>query len=368
MIFLVNIPSLSRLTLGSNHSLPEDTLWSNELHNFIQFFFANSARPLFAFMFGISMVLIYEKAKQKNNNPHFMLFRRMIMLFIIGCIHFFYIWHGDILLMYSLDGLILLLFISMSIWPLFLFSLLSILLFNEVNVISINIDNAPFKLGSGLAMLITLSFGHLFWFGSMQNYDGNSVVAGVSYQLTFAIPHLFFFLIGMLSYKIGIFNLLPKYKLVSWIMAICLLLLGYYGKYTLVQNNVQPWILSIQNLIHFSVALGIAFVIILMGSTKSLSVVLKPFTAVGRMAFTNYIMQSLVFVIIFIKSGEGFFRNRGLIDSMPFSILLPLSILFFALQMFFSWLWLSRFHYGPFEWVWRWGTYLKFPTMRKKNI
>lgn len=367
LIFLVNLPELSRIYLGSDNSLQNNTFSSNYLHNIIQLLFGDSARPLFAFMFGISMILIYDRIKKRGKNPFFVLFRRMITLLLIGGIHFFYIWHGDILLMYGLDGLILLFFVSLSAWPLLLFSLLSIFLFNEVNTLSININNNIAHLGSGLVILITHTFGQFFWFGSMQSYDSNTIIAGISYQLYFAIPHLFFFLTGMLAYRLDIFTKIPKHKILGWFTAILLLSVGLYSKHMLLEPEVFSWMLIWKNIINFSVAIGMAFAIILIGSSKKLSILIRPFTAVGRMAFTNYLLQSLVFVSVFIESGEGIFKGHGLINSIQFSILLPFALLFFGLQMWGSTIWLRHFYYGPFEWLWRWGTNLQLPPMRRKK-
>ncbi len=85
--------------------------------------------------------------------------------------------------------------------------------------------------------------------------------------------------------------------------------------------------------------------------------VLAPF---GRMALTNYLTQSLVASLYFLGYGLG---NWGAsrVDQMLFVVALA------AVQIVFSHLWLSRFRYGPVEWLWRAVTYWQIPPMRIKT-
>jgi uncharacterized membrane protein YeiB len=77
----------------------------------------------------------------------------------------------------------------------------------------------------------------------------------------------------------------------------------------------------------------------------------------GRMALTNYLMQTLISTSIFYGYGGG---QWGLARSWQVVYVVAV----FTLQVVFSQWWLSRFRYGPMEWVWRAFTYLKLPEMR----
>jgi uncharacterized protein len=83
---------------------------------------------------------------------------------------------------------------------------------------------------------------------------------------------------------------------------------------------------------------------------------LAPF---GRMALSNYLMQSLVFSLLFYAHGMGLW---GIGRTMQVCIALGLC----ALQIGLSHWWLARFQYGPVEWVWRALTYLTLPPMRRQ--
>ncbi|WP_338866770.1 DUF418 domain-containing protein [Myxococcus stipitatus] len=82
---------------------------------------------------------------------------------------------------------------------------------------------------------------------------------------------------------------------------------------------------------------------------------------VGRMALTNYLCQSTISVLVFNGFGLGLFGTMR-----PFhTVLYCLGV--FSVQIGVSHLWLSRFRFGPAEWVWRSLTYGKAQPMRKES-
>jgi uncharacterized protein len=85
---------------------------------------------------------------------------------------------------------------------------------------------------------------------------------------------------------------------------------------------------------------------------------LRPLAAVGRMALTNYLVQSIVCTLIFYGYGLGFFGRMG-----P-ALGLLLTVAIYALQIPLSNWWLRRYRFGPAEWLWRTLTYGKAQPMR----
>lgn len=79
----------------------------------------------------------------------------------------------------------------------------------------------------------------------------------------------------------------------------------------------------------------------------------------GRMALTNYLMQSLVCTTIFYGYGLGYFEQLPRAWQPLFVLVL------FGLQVVLSHWWLARFRFGPMEWLWRAATYLQLPPMRR---
>ncbi|MDO6822970.1 DUF418 domain-containing protein [Marinobacter sp. 1_MG-2023] len=83
------------------------------------------------------------------------------------------------------------------------------------------------------------------------------------------------------------------------------------------------------------------------------------FAPVGRMAMTNYVLQSAVCISLFYGFGGGRFATMSLAALMLFSLAL------FLVQVVFSAVWLKLFNYGPLEWLWRWQVKGARPSLRK---
>lgn len=88
---------------------------------------------------------------------------------------------------------------------------------------------------------------------------------------------------------------------------------------------------------------------------------LDKFVPYGRMALTNYVAQSIVFTFILFGWGLGFIGELRQLYTFL------LSLVFIAVQMWLSKIWLKYFYYGPLEWLWRSLTFFKLmPLQRKK--
>ena len=85
----------------------------------------------------------------------------------------------------------------------------------------------------------------------------------------------------------------------------------------------------------------------------------RPFAAVGQMAFTNYIMQTLICTTIFYGYGLGWF---GSVDRVGM-LLVVVSV--WIAQLIYSPIWLGYFRFGPLEWLWRSLTYWKPQPIRR---
>ncbi|HSV88624.1 MAG TPA: DUF418 domain-containing protein, partial [Bacteroidales bacterium] len=83
---------------------------------------------------------------------------------------------------------------------------------------------------------------------------------------------------------------------------------------------------------------------------------------VGKMALTNYLLHSIICTTIFYGYGFGLIGQIGAFQGVL------LAIVIFIVQIPLSRFWLSRFYYGPFEWLWRILTYGKAQPFVKKNL
>ncbi|GAA0416576.1 DUF418 domain-containing protein [Massilia aurea] len=107
-------------------------------------------------------------------------------------------------------------------------------------------------------------------------------------------------------------------------------------------------------------ALGYIGAVMLMLHSRSALARIRLLAPFGRMALSNYLMQSLVFSLLFYVHGMGLW---GIGRTAQMGIALGLC----ALQIGLSHWWLARYQYGPVEWLWRALTYLSWPPMRMKS-
>jgi uncharacterized protein len=85
---------------------------------------------------------------------------------------------------------------------------------------------------------------------------------------------------------------------------------------------------------------------------------LGPLRYVGRMALTNYLMQSLFFTVVSYSYGFGLYSRLTGVTALLYTVV------FFTAQVYLSRWWLSRFRLGPVEWVWRSLTYGELMPLR----
>jgi len=101
--------------------------------------------------------------------------------------------------------------------------------------------------------------------------------------------------------------------------------------------------------------------LICQSKSKKTAAYTRPFAAAGRMAFTNYLVQTIICTLVFYGHGLGLFGRMERIGQ----ILLVFVI--WVLQLIISPIWLRHFKFGPAEWLWRSLTYKKFQPMRRSN-
>jgi len=109
------------------------------------------------------------------------------------------------------------------------------------------------------------------------------------------------------------------------------------------------------------VSLGWIGAVMLASGNPALHPFTRPLAAVGRMALTNYLMQSLICTTIFYGHGFGLFAKVARVSQ------LAIVIAVWAFQLAFSSIWLKRFLFGPAEWLWRSLTYLQWEPLRRNS-
>ncbi|MFD1067852.1 DUF418 domain-containing protein [Oceanobacillus locisalsi] len=346
-IFLANVPGLS--SVDTENLSPFNEI----LRSLEEIILTDSTRPLFAFMLGLSLMLLYNRLKTKEINPYPVLFRRLFLLAFVGAVHGFAIWSGDILLMYGMAGFVLLLFMNWSTTGLAITAFLFWIGYAVGTDFISYFSSYNLSLEDGLKGLLP---------------DSKEPPTGTEYliiEFSSMAAHIGFFLFGMYAYRRGLFAIIEKRRKAMSLLAVLFLVIGLAGKASLYDSvALHP----LENFYPFMVTIGMILSIVLLGTSKTnISKLLVPFTSVGKMAFTNYLLQSLVFVLLFQFSGRTIFINLGIWEEPSYAFALVIGVIVFAAQMLFSHLWLKVFSYGPFEWLWRIGTYGEMVSIKRKE-
>lgn len=166
------------------------------------------------------------------------------------------------------------------------------------------------------------------------------------------------FLLGLLAGRMKLFEQLREnraffVKVIPWGL---LLGLSFNLLFVFTQD---PWLSSLG----FTIG-GVALSAVYVSSLSLLSLkqwgvkLLSPISKVGRLALSNYVLQSVICSFVFNGYGLGFYEKVGPAGLCGFTITIYLC------QIPLSVWWLSRFQFGPLEWVWRSLTHKKWLPMR----
>ncbi len=321
---------------------------------------------IFSLLFGIGFGLQLSRGGDAAL-PRFR--RRLRILLGIGAIHAFLIWAGDILMLYALLGFTMPWFARKSNRDLLRWTVILLAIPTALYVVALAIwlvvgSGAPQTAQSaGVPPNILRYFEAIGTGGFRDAFIGNLVFLGGRWADLFATVRfpkvLGMFVLGLWTVRIGI-ALRPadhRTTLARW--RVLGLVVG------LPANIVAALIFerwpylppSFGGL--FAVALlGVGVPMLALGyaSTVGLLVVdgrrfITVFAPVGRMALTNYLMHSIICVTLSYGFGFGLWWHTGASRAM----LIAFAII--ALQIPLSAWWLTRYRFGPVEWIWRRLTY-----------
>ncbi len=369
--------------------------WINSL------FFSGKMMSLFSMLFGAGLVLMTDRATARGASLLGTYYRRIFWLLVIGLIHAYFIWAGDILVFYALCGVLLYWFRRRSPRTLIILSVLLLLISSGLGFGFVQYGR--FAAGVAEQVEADLAAGRKpaewqlqvqeAWndqlrpmmrpddrdFGKeIRLYQSGylTIVVGRAPEvLMFQIFGFLFFmlwgvggrmLLGMALMKLNVFSAER-----SWRFYQLLALFGYgiglpltiYGTWALFVNNYDslhtPSGASAFMAGMVPVSLGHAAAIMMICKANLWIWLTMRLAAVGRMALTNYLVQSLLCTTLFYGYGFGWF---GRVDRVGLWVVV---LAIWALQLMISPIWLSRFRYGPAEWLWRSLTYWRWQSMRQ---
>ncbi|MFJ8100515.1 DUF418 domain-containing protein [Lysinibacillus sp. NPDC096212] len=348
------------------------------VHTILTMFVEGKFVMLFSMLFGFGMVIMQERATAKQLNFWGIYSRRLIALFIFGCIHAYFIWFGDILTDYAILGLLLLLMHKLKPKAMLIISLtLYSLLLGSFTFGAISSDSTtPMSMSMSMSeesrqlMQVTID--------AHQNGDIQELLDANLMERTFYtmrnglyvlflgnpifflfsnLPFLLMFLFGAAVAKKKWIHRFEEYRkgfFITWLL-------------TLIFGGTLGWILpslsenfsTVQYISSPLLTIFYAISLIFIYHTVKGKKILQWLAFPGRMAFTNYIGQSIICTFLFGPFAFGVYGKLHLTTAIIIAIVI------FVFQVIFSKLWLSKFRFGPLEYIWRSFTYL---GIKKESI
>ncbi|TXR54295.1 DUF418 domain-containing protein [Reinekea thalattae] len=341
-------------------------------------FFEAKFMAIFAMLFGAGLLIFCQRLEARGENSFPRHASRMFWLMLLGIAHGYLLWYGDILFCYAVCGLLVysmrhwaasrlmitaILLLGISMLP-NLISQATLPLFDSATLAAFSNDWAPDN--------ATITAEINAYRGSWQaQFEQRSQITW--YMQTTALLLLFVWrvsalmLIGMALYKVGVFTRARRFLLHS---ALGFFALGFslvgYGLWFNFEHKFDffhSYLLGGQfNAIgSIFVALGYIHLLLWLMQRGLAKRCFKLLANLGRMALSNYILQSLICALLFYGIGLGLF---GQVERWQ-QWLIVFSL--WLLQLMFSHYWLKAFRAGPLEWLWRKLSYLPWALKSKAN-
>lgn len=328
---------------------------------------------IFSCLFGLSFFIQMDRAAKKGVDfrPRFLW--RLVLLLAIGYLHGLFV-RVDILLIYALLGF---LFVLMYKWPTKLLAGITLFLFlGGATLVPVaykslttpateQVERVPERAVSRPAaprQALTLS-------EMVSNNAWDGVVGKMRFQFSSGRIYLTLglFVLGFIVGRIRLFERLDEFRsrlnrggLLAFIgLGLLYMIQSYLAPVSWREVSFNAWMGStVTNLINLLTAYLWVVVVIEAYRFRKVQQAMTPLVSYGRMGLTNYIVQSVIGVFIFSSFGLDW-SHLGVFLSVL------VCLVYTGVQIVLSHYWLKNFRYGPMEWLWRTGTYLKWqPLLR----
>jgi uncharacterized protein len=322
-------------------------------------------------------VLIAERAEGGRPGPAATHYRRMFWLFVFGMIHAYFLWWGDVLTLYAVAGLVIFPFrktpprLVLGIGATILLGLLVKNLIGAghlealraaASVPAASADAVKAWQEASVSVIIPPEVKAqeiaAYRGGFLDALQGRAQMA-MLVQLVLdpadglpeAIGQM---LIGMALFRMGFFTLGWTTRAYGLLIAAGYLVaapITAWLAWKIVQADFDP--LALHRLEVWSqaprpfIALAHAGAVLLIVRAGTAPGLIERLAAAGRMAFSNYLMTSIITTFVFCGFGLGLYGRLSRFEQ------LAVVAGVWAFILIWSKPWLARFHYGPFEWAWR---------------
>ena len=333
---------------------------------------------IFSMLFGAGIVLFAERAEARGLSAAKLHYRRTFWLAVFGCLHAYLLWYGDILFLYAVCGAVV--FWRRKQPPKRLIAEAAVLLaVGSLSFVSFGLTMPSWPPEAQRELIekdwrptperleAELAAYRGGWLAQMDK----RVPTAFEFQTFFLAAWGFWrasgmMLLGMALYKLGVFHASRCGRFYGRMLAAGAavgLALAAYGVHWQFAHEWGPSSLFLGTQFNYwgsvAASLGWAGAAMLVCRSGALGWLRDRLAAVGQLAFSNYILHTVLGTAIFYGHGLGLFgsvERTGQI-AIVFAI--------WALQLALSPVWLRHFRYGPLEWLWRGLTYGQLQPLRR---
>jgi uncharacterized protein len=343
---------------------------------------SGKAISTFSFLFGhgFAVQMLRAEARGRSVVPTYL--RRLGVLLIIGLAHMTLLWYGDILTAYALLGFILVLFRKRADRTLLIWAAILII---AVPTLLGAIPMIMSALGVEMPTpdLAAIDARHAATLAVFQSTDYGAIVrenlvqAGKFFfgrKSVFLLYLLGLFLLGLYVGRRRMFQNVSAHRALLRRLVIWGIPIGLIAGIVLAVMQVgfepgeimaKPWLALVFTVLSMlsmpPLAAGYVAAVTLLLEKPQWADRLSIFAPVGRMALTNYLLQTVILVSIVNGYGLGMIGHIG----PAFGLVMALTL--YSLQMIWSPIWLNHFRFGPMEWLWRSLTYGTPQPMRIRH-
>ena len=408
-ILLMNIPGFSMPNYSSEIYKNDPTTINFWVSKIIGVLFEGKMRAMFSVIFGAGILLFIAKKVKNGLSVHGLFYRRMFWLLLFGLIHAHLIlWIGDILYLYAVCGMIVYLFRNVNPKYLVLaIPLVAIIDFSantyfyqEIREKRIDYVEAKKAQSENKTLTVAQNKALVTWrevektmipnredakentqkmksdYSTIASYLRPLAIDGQTKYLFFGIwDSIALMLLGFALYKWGFLtgqwsnDNYRKVMLIGYGLGLPLVIYStYYGfiTYSTLEVNLKRmeevtinWVDFIYPFQRILLVMAHTAALILLYKSKAIQGLFHRLEAVGQMAFTNYIMHSVICTLFFFGYGLNYY---GVLE---FYQIYYVVFAIWILQLIVSPIWLRHFNFGPLEWLWRSLTYWKLQPFKK---
>jgi uncharacterized protein len=338
---------------------------------------------IFSMLFGAGIVVFTTRSEQKRGRSAGLHYRRMGWLILFGLLHAHLLWYGDILYSYGMCGMIAYLFrrlrpswlIAIGFVLILVASLLSCFFGWAMGFVPEEVwaeRSAEILEGwqpDAATIQKELDAYRGSWLGQMPRRMLGAATFETFVFLIFVVWRVTgLMLVGMALLKLGVLSAKRSTGFYATLVAIAALVgvpivaWGVHRSEATDWDYVESFFFIAQYNYWASIIVSFGWIgLVMLICRAPIGWIMRPFAAVGRMAFTNYIAQTVICTTIFYGHGFGLFGEVSRVGQ------LGVVLAVWAVLLVISPIWLRFFRFGPLEWLWRSLSYWRRQPMRREG-